>query len=315
MKAHPVFCLTVFLATVVLARQLPAQQPPRGNVPKPAATADPRARELATLRQSAQLFAEAFNRADAKAVAALWTKDGEYIDEAGKRFAGRDAVEKEYARFFAENPRAKMTVVVDSLRLVGESTAIEDGRAMVELGPARARGYSQYTVVHTKADGKWLMSSVRDAQLNSAGSSSELRNLDWLVGSWLAEENGGKMEVTCRWIADKNFLERSYTVARADKVLASGTQIIGWNPQAGSIQSWIFTSDGGHAIGLWTPRKSGWEIETSGMMADGTPTTAVNLLSRIDEDAFSWQSRQRSAGGVSLPDAEAVLLKRVTAKR
>lgn len=276
--------------------------------------ADPRTKELATIRQSAQAFADSFNRGDAKGVAALWTKDGEYIDEAGNRSAGRDAIEKEYAKFFAKNPRAKMTVVVDSLRLVGDGTAIEDGRAMVELGPARAKGYSQYTVVHTKADGKWLMSSVRDAQLGASSSASELRELDWLIGSWSAEENGGKMEVSCRWIGEKNFIERTYAVKRGEKLISSGTQIIGWNPQAGRIQSWIFTSDGGHAVGLWTPGKSGWEIETNGMMADGTPTQALNLLTPIDKNAFSWQSVQRAAGGVSLPDAEEILLKRVVSK-
>jgi hypothetical protein len=68
-------------------------------------------------------------------------------------------------------------------------------------------------------------------------------------------------------------------------------------------------------MGLWAPRPDGWAIETTGMLADGTPTQAVNLISRIDENAFSWHSVERSAGGNRLPDAEPVLLKRAAEKK
>jgi uncharacterized protein (TIGR02246 family) len=285
------------------------------NADAPAKDADPHAKELAALQKSAQAFTEAFNKGDAKAVAALWTEDGEYIDESDQRFEGRDAIEKEYAKFFAAHPGAKIALTVDSLRLASDTTAIEDGRAVVELGPIRAGGYGKYTVVHVKSDDKWLMSSVRDARVGSSPAADQLQNLQWLIGSWSAEENGAKMEVACRWIANNNFLERNYSVKRSDQVVTSGLQIIGWNPQAERIQSWLFTSDGGHAVGLWNPRNEGWTIETVGTLADGTPTRAVNLVSRLDDDALSWKSVERSAGGVPLTDTDDVVLKRVAAKR
>src|SRR5436190_12531336 len=78
-----------------------AKEPVRVAAKKPRATDrkdDPaRAAQLAALQQSVKAFREVFNRGDAKAVAALWTEDGNYIDESGKRFEGRDAIEKEYA--------------------------------------------------------------------------------------------------------------------------------------------------------------------------------------------------------------------------
>jgi hypothetical protein len=157
------------------------------------------------------------------------------------------------------------------------------------------------------------MASVRDSSVVASGE-AVLTDLDWLVGSWAAEENGGKMEATCRWVADKKFLERKFSVTRGDKVVSSGVQMIGWNPQSQQVQSWVFTSDGGHAVGIWTPRKDGWSIETHGMLADGTPTQAVNLFTKIDDQAFSWQSVDRAVGGSALPDTEEVLLKRVEAK-
>jgi uncharacterized protein (TIGR02246 family) len=277
--------------------------------------ADPRAKDIAALEATARAFTDSFNRGDAKAVAALWTRDGEYIDESGQRFEGRDAIEKEYADFFAAHPNAKITIDVDALRLAGDNTAIEDGRAMVELGPIRSGGYGKYTVVHVKADGKWLMSSVRDTRIESSSPANRLQDLQWLVGTWTADDNGAKMEVDCRWIAENSFLQRRFSVKRADQLVSSGLQVIGWNPQAQQFQSWIFNSDGGYAVGLWNPTESGWAIEAAGMLADGTPTRAVNIVTRMDDNAVVWRSIARLADDVPLADTEEVLLKRDAAKR
>jgi uncharacterized protein (TIGR02246 family) len=310
--------VAIFLAAILLPQRAPSQEPARNDRKKPPATAakdaSPKANELAALQSSAQTFTDAFNRGDAKAVAALWTKDGDYVDELGQRYEGRDAIEKEYASFFAAHPGAKVTLVVDALRLVNDTTAIEDGRTTVETGDAAGSGYGKYTAMHVKVDGKWLMSSVRDTRLGDPSPANPLKDLDWLVGSWIAEQSDAKMQVVCRWIAGNSFLERSYSVKRSDLVVASGLQVIGWNPQAQRIQSWIFTSDGSHAVGLWSPRQDGWAVEAAGMLADGTPTRAVNLLARLDENAFSWKSIERSAGGVSLPETDEILLKRSVAK-
>jgi hypothetical protein len=51
------------------------------------------------------------------------------------------------------------------------------------------------------------------------------------------------------------------------------------------------------------------------MLADGTPTSAVNLITRVDDASLTWQSVGRGVAGQGLPDAEKVLLKRVAPKR
>jgi hypothetical protein len=197
--------------------------------------------------------------------------------------------------------------------LISDDAAIEDGHAVVEVSPAGISGTSKYTVVHVKRDDKWLMSTVRDTHVEPPAAQTHLQDLEWLVGSWSAEENGTTMEAVCRWVAEKSFLERTYSVKRSGDVISSGVQIIGWDPGRERIQSWTFTSDGGQAVGIWTPRENGWAIETSGTLADGTATSAINACTRIDDDAFSWQSVERSAGGVELPDTEEVVLRRVSA--
>jgi hypothetical protein len=41
----------------------------------------------------------------------------------------------------------------------------------------------------------------------------------------------------------------------------------------------------------------------------------VNLLTRLDDNAYTWQSIQRTAGARSLPDTDEVVIKRQTANR
>ena len=266
--------------------------------------------DLAAIRAESRAFVAAFNKRDAKAIAALWTVDGEYVDDGGRAFSGRDAIEKGYAQFFADSPKTEMRIMIDSLRLLSDGAAIEDGRAILDPAPAGAPGFSKYIAVHVKADGKWLMATVRDTWVETPSAHANIADLEWLIGTWIAEEHGVKSESVCRWVANKSFVERKYTTTHADGMATSGVQLIGWNPHGGHVQSWDFSPGGGHAIGVWSPRAGGWTAEVHGMMGDGTPTVAVNVLMRLDEDAYVWQSVRRTAGGVVLPDTDEVVLKR-----
>src|SRR5262245_33125348 len=78
------------------------------------------------IRQTAEEFTAAFNHGDARAVAALWTPDGEYVDEGGNVTKGREAIAKAYAAFFKEHPKAQMGVSIHSIRFLSPDAAIED---------------------------------------------------------------------------------------------------------------------------------------------------------------------------------------------
>lgn len=272
--------------------------------------------DLAAIREGSQKFSEAYNQGKAKAVAALWTPDGEFVDAAGRKWVGRSEIEKYYTSLLGANPDAKMTIVIDSLKLLSEDAAIEDGHAFLDPAPAGSPATGAYTVVHVKVDGKWLMSSVRDREVETPSTYSQLAALEWLVGDWEAEEHGATAHVTCRWIGNKSFLERKSKVTKADGSSATSLQIIGWNGRLGRIQSWMFSSDGSHAVGTFSPAgdEHGGVIEMVGTLADGSESIAVNVVKRLDENAFTWQSTERRAGGEPLPDLDEILFKRKLAK-
>ena len=257
----------------------------------------------------------AFNKRDAKASAAFWTKDGEYVDESGQAVVGRVAIEAYFTEIFTARPESKLQLVTDSIRLVSDSVAIEDGQSIVEPSPNAPAEVSKYTAVHVKVEGKWLLASVRDSGVDTTSPSEVLADLDWLIGEWTAEENGARTESKCRWIVNNKFVERSYSSTALDGTVTSGLQIIGWNAQSNHIQSWNFTPDGGHAIGVWSATEGGWLAKVTGTTGTNVSTTAVNVLRRLDDNAYAWQSMDRTIGEIRLPDTEEVIIRRKPASK
>ena len=165
------------------------------------------------------------------------------------------------------------------------------------------------------ASGSWPASAKPSIELPS--NFARVESLGWLVGTWKAERDGTAVHTTVRWIANKSFLEREYTIRKDGIAVSSGKQIIGWDPKAGQIRSWSFDASGGHGTGLWTATPDGWRIESSGVLPDGTPTSSRDLLIRVpgEDNVLGWRSVARTAGGASLPDTPEVVLDRIAEKK
>jgi len=266
--------------------------------------------DLKAIRHTAEEFTAAFNKGDAESIAALWTEDGDCIDESGKRIQGKSEIEKVYREQFKQHPECKIRIVIDAVRLLSQDAAVEDGRAVLEPPPAGPPAMTKYTAVHVKTNGKWLMSTVRESRIETPSGYEKVADLEWLIGTWMADEQGAKTVSVCRWVANKSFVERAYTVTQPDHTSTSGVQFIGFNAQTGQVQSWNFSTDGGHAVGIWSPRENGWTAQIRGVTGDGTATTAVNQLTKLDDNAYVWQSIKRTAAGQSLPDSGEVILRR-----
>src|SRR5262245_44030857 len=78
-------------------------------------------------------YARAFNAADARAAAALWTADGEYDGADDEPIKGRAAIEKSLAAFFKEHPKATATVRVESVRVMARGLATAEGVVVLKL--------------------------------------------------------------------------------------------------------------------------------------------------------------------------------------
>jgi uncharacterized protein (TIGR02246 family) len=266
----------------------------------------------AAIREAGKAFAAAFNANDAKAIGAQWAEDGVFVDESGERIDGREAIQKQYEKFFSEYPGVQILVNVSQVKMVTPTTAIVEGTTTLGATDAKSPVSSQYLAVRVKSNGKWLLASAHDMRTIVEEKVGNLQDLESMIGTWQMKTDQTTYQTTCRWIENKKFVERKFTTSENGKVISSGTQIIGVDPMSKQITSWLFDSTGAHDAAIWTNYPKGWVVESNGIMADGTPTSAVNLLKRVDENSIAFKSMNRKAGEQSLPDTDEVVLKRVS---
>jgi uncharacterized protein (TIGR02246 family) len=263
------------------------------------------------IRATADDFVKAFNAGDAKTIGALWAADAEYTDESGQSLHGRAAIEKEYAGLFKQQHGATMTVTIESIRFLGPDIAVEKGIAKVKLPAAEAATGARYTVVHARRDGKWVMVVGKDSPYVPGSNEDYLKDLEWLIGDWSVDAKDRPLRIHFEWMAQRNFIKNTYSYTKDGETTLTGGQIIGWNPKLGRIVSWHFDARGGFGDDVWIKDGSKWVIEAKGTFRDGSESTAVNVVTPIDANSFTWQSIKRTLEGVRLPDAKPVKIVRV----
>src|SRR5258708_33518305 len=111
--------------------------------------------------KKAQGFADAFAKGDAKAVAAFWAEDGDYVDLNGRRLRGRPAIENAFKDFFTENKGVKLRIDVNSVRYVTPATAIEAATTSVIPSDGAPPNQSRYSNVNVTKDGQLDLLSAR----------------------------------------------------------------------------------------------------------------------------------------------------------
>ena len=149
--------------------------------------------EESPIRAAAKSFVEAFDRGDAKAVAAHWTENGSLVDDQGRVFKGRKAIEEEYAAFFKAIPGVKMKVAIQSIEFPTPVTAVEDGTATVSTFSGRPAGCRP---VHGRPRAR--QGSVADGQCPRGTDRNRLGRLAAPAASmadrYLGKEVGGDLD-------------------------------------------------------------------------------------------------------------------------
>jgi uncharacterized protein (TIGR02246 family) len=264
------------------------------------------------LAQNAEAFIEAFNKGDAKALAAFWTPDGDYTNQSGRHRKGREALEKAFQSFFAENKGVTLRIESESLRFATPEVAIEDGTSFVLNSEGAPPSRARYTVVHVKRDGKWFLSSVRDAPFVPPSNNENLQGLEWAIGDWSGEAGKGETEhLSLSWTDNQNFLIGTFAATSKGVSVGEATHWIGWDPQAKRIRSWIFDASGGFGEGAWTRDGDNWVIKAKLVHQDGKNATATYHIRRVDADTLRLQGTDRTLEGKAIPDTKEYKLKRV----
>lgn len=267
------------------------------------------------IRSAVDAYVAAFNRGEAKALAALWSPEAVYTNPlTGVQVVGRAEIEKEFKAIFAMAKGTKLVATTEAIQFVSPNVAVEQGTAKV-VRPEQESEETAYTAIYVKRDGQWLLDRVSEEDVPVVTSHHEhLKELEWMVGTWLDQGELGSVETTCQWTKNRNFLTRSFAVTVRDRMDISGMQFIGWDPAAKQIRSWVFDSDGGFGEGTWQKQGNAWHVHTTGTLPDGRKSSSVNVITYIDDNTFAWQSVNRVAGGELLPNVDEVTVVRQPAE-
>ncbi|HTN74577.1 MAG TPA: SgcJ/EcaC family oxidoreductase [Pirellulaceae bacterium] len=259
-------------------------------------------------------LATAFNKHDASAVAAHWSKTGVHTNnETGETTTGRDAIEKMYAATFEAGGAPSLAVSCDKVRFITPDVATVDGLAAVTDSEDETT-YSTFTAVVVKQDNKWLVDSAHETDLPPNPKPADyLAPLAWMEGEWVDESEDVSITTSVRWSPKRAFLIRSYRVVREDKIAHEGTQVFGWDPRSESIRTWMFGSDGGFGEGAVTVDGDKVSTKIVGVLADGREASATQLFTVIDENSFYSQLVGHDIDGEPQPSTEAVKVVRVVA--
>ncbi len=265
------------------------------------------------IRQSAAKYAEAFNRQDAAAIAALWTAEAVYTNpRTGDEVTGREAIQAELAAVFADSKGDKLEVAVDSVEFVSPNVGIERGTARV-LRPDQEPDETTYSAVHVRSGGQWLIDRMSEESVAVVISNYDhLKDLEWMIGTWVDEDESARIETTCAWTKNHNFINRSFVVAIGDQIEMSGIQLIGWDPTKQQIRSWVFDSDGGFGEATWKKKDGKWVVNSAATLPDGRRASAVNVMTMVNENSFTWESSGRAVDGEILPNIDPITVVRQT---
>jgi uncharacterized protein (TIGR02246 family) len=254
-------------------------------------------------------YEKAINAGDAKAAAALWTPEGEYVGYDGETLTGRAAIEKGLAEFLKQNPNAKTEVKVESVKPMGRGLAAVEGVVRLKVPGDDPVIETRYTALHVLDDGKWYAASVKEWVPDPATEVTP-QQLEWILGDWTAKGNNGELKINYSWDETKTFIHGKYSVSKDGKSVTTGLQVIGRNP-GGGLHAWTFDSSGTTSNGVWVRDEGQWLSEVNGLLPDGTVIKSLSVIVKLGPDAFTFQTTDREADGVPLPALPPVKVTRV----
>ncbi|HLJ12254.1 MAG TPA: SgcJ/EcaC family oxidoreductase [Planctomycetaceae bacterium] len=291
------------------AKTAPAKAAPAEAPPAAAPKASP---EEQTARLIGQTLVKIYNQRDGKAFSALFTPDGEYVDEKGFVFHGRKAIEDEFTAFFKSNPETTIDVELTSMRSIAAGLLAADGATHFRRAKSEPAVVGRCSFVAAKDGAKWLIASLREVEAagNQLSHHEQVQQLSWLIGEWIDEGSSSHVHFSCRWDESQNFLLRDFAVHVAGQKAITGTQRIGYDPITGHLKTWIFDSGGGYGDGYFHREGDSWVLHTSGVTSDGRMASGTNIFTRIDDHRMSWEGVDRVVGGERVPDIVKVTIVR-----
>jgi hypothetical protein len=231
----------------------------------------------------------------------MYAEDAQYSSDAGAVVSGRAEIVEGLKSFFSQNKGATLAARIDSARFLTPEVLLEKGLATV--GDETTR----YACTYVKKGDQWLISDLEETTLPPIdAAASALDELSWLVGTWKDSGTGAKVATSVDWTKNQHFLRRSITITREEGDAMEATEVIGYDPVAGGLRSWVFDSEGGFGEGSWKRDANKWLVTFSATSPDGSTSTAQHVITYLDDNKYTWESINRQSDGEALPNIDKI---------
>ncbi len=257
----------------------------------------------APIKERIEAYTEAFNNHAADKLALLWSQDGYYTNlTTQETVEGNEDIKDYFNQLFTQQNAENLKLTLSSIHYPTDDEAIVKGLAEVAFKDKHTEK-SAFIFQYGKENGKWLIRSLSINMLNGVLSHFEqLKELDWLVGNWEDEDDNIDVKYTVAWDKNKNFLTQHFVLSILGQEELSGMQIIGWDPIAKKIRSWIFDSDGGYGESVWSKEGNRWYAPVTFTMPQGGKASALHVYEKSDDNTYTFASQSREVDGKLLPN-------------
>jgi len=151
----------------------------------------------------------------------------------------------------------------------------------------------------------------QNAEPAAAAVAAQAENAAAAAAAAAADDARG-VEFHGRWTGTGAFLVRAFRVALDEESTLPGLQVIGWDPAAKQVRSWTFDGTGGFGEETWSRQDETWTIRSKYTLPNGAKAGSVNVLTRLDDDSFTWKSVNRDVNGELQPDIDEFTVVRAT---
>lgn len=256
---------------------------------------------LKDLKETAQLWAGAFNEHDAQELSKLYAEKCDVV-HGGQARSSRQEMEHEFHKYFLENPNVSCELRKQTWKVLSPTLVIESGEDF-EVGLSKSAPMTfDYTTIFEKRNGKWLAVYERSwehAEERSADALDVKLIQDWtayLDGEWTFElQSGGDYAGVAKWSrqADGKGISAKFTTGED-----SAREIATWYPDS---NKWIARGSG--------TAGNHWELD----FVEVTPTTAKAIYSgrnmegmlfkgtfvgtRLDANTYQWKAETLNPSG------------------
>ena len=269
----------------------------------------------AAVAAASAAYVESFNGRDYDALGRQWIERAELV-EGGSRVVGREAIVASIRGWLERHPEGTLAIDVESVDLLSDTLARVSGTMHFRRHDTDRSVRSRFESLRTRVGDDWQLVESTVAPAHAAA----LDDLEWLVGSWRAEDAAAGLVVETvfeRDLAGYLLVGRTTTTAKGDAdggIEIESVTMIAADRAAGVVRSWIFDSTGAQASGVVSFDGLSLEQTLAGTPSDtvaGGAVQWVQLIVPAGDGRFTQHSVERMVDGERLPDASPLHFRRI----